>query len=79
MSFAYTLCAQRSVSENFPKYYQVFLDLARVIFDEQTSIDFTVLKILVNFLNLIGEKIAKIFDIEMLHVVLLSNLKLIGI
>lgn len=32
---------------------QVFLDLARLIFDQQTSIDFTVLKILVNFLNLI--------------------------
>jgi len=32
---------------------QMFLDLARVIFDQQTSIEFTVLKILVNFLNLI--------------------------
>ncbi|XP_023323155.1 dual 3',5'-cyclic-AMP and -GMP phosphodiesterase 11 [Eurytemora carolleeae] len=32
---------------------QVFLDLARVIFDEQTSIEFTVLKILINFLSLI--------------------------
>ena len=32
---------------------QVFLELARVIFDNQMSIEFTVLKMLVNFLNLI--------------------------
>ena len=32
---------------------QMFLDLARVIFDQQSSIEFTVLKILINFLNLI--------------------------
>lgn len=32
---------------------QVFLDLARVIFDQETSIEFTVLKILANFINLI--------------------------
>merc|ERR1712013_834076 len=32
---------------------QVFLDLARVIFDNQTSIEFTVLKMLANFLVLI--------------------------
>jgi len=32
---------------------QVFLDLARVIFDNQTSIEFTVLKMLANFLALI--------------------------
>ena len=32
---------------------QVFLELARVIFDNQMSIEFTVLKMLINFLNLI--------------------------
>merc|ERR1719481_316389 len=32
---------------------QMFLDLARVIFDQQSSMEFTVLKILINFLSLI--------------------------
>jgi hypothetical protein len=39
---------------------QVFLDLARVIFEQQTSVEFTVLKILVNFLLLIECKRAQV-------------------
>jgi len=32
---------------------QMFLDLARAIFDQESTVEFTVLKILINFLNLI--------------------------